>query len=79
MTGQKYCVCGTSQAQDCGVGFHHIRKNPDRRVLWLKVFGVSEKVIKPSTRICARHFPGGDVEKILSMFLGEMKIVCMTV
>ena len=43
----------------------------DKRAFWLEVFSLREEDIKPSTRICSRHFPDGDVSKSLSITLGK--------
>ena len=45
MSGHKFCVCGSTQAQDSSVSFHRIPKKPERRsllfifnILFLKFF-----------------------------------------
>ena len=67
MTGHKCCVSDSTRAQDSGVSFHCIHKKSERISLWLEVFFLSEDVIKPSTQVCSRHFPGGEV-KIFPVF-----------
>ena len=42
MPGQRCCVCGNSRTKDPQVVFHRYpsaAKNPERRALWLSVFG----------------------------------------
>ena len=70
MPGQKCCVCGNTQALDDKASFHRFPKEIDRRTLWMDVFGLLEKDIKPSSRVCSRHFPDGDSKKAPSLNLG---------
>ena len=65
MPGQRCCVCGNSRANEPEVGFHRFpsaQKNPERRAVWLSVFGKTEDDVTPNSRVCSRHFPGGNVE-----------------
>ena len=39
--------------------------------VWLSVFGIQESDLIPSSRVCSRHFPEGDVKKSPSMILGK--------
>ena len=71
MTGQRCFVCGTKQSEDSSASFHRIPKDPERRTLWLKTFGLEEDVIKPSTRICSKHFQGGNAKGIPSLSVGK--------
>ena len=64
-------MCGNSQSCDPGVSFHRIPKEAARREVWLEIFGLGESDIKPSTRVCSRHFLEGDVKKAPSMTLGK--------
>ena len=63
MTGHKCCVCGSTRVTEPTVAFHRIPKEPKRRTLWLEVLEINEEDIKPSTRICSRHFPDGNTKK----------------
>ena len=54
------------------LGFHRIPKNSERRNLWLKTFELGVDVIKPSTRICSRHFVGGNAKGMPSSSVGKM-------
>lgn len=71
MTGQRCLVCGNTHAKDPSVSFHRVPKDAARRAKWLEVFGLCENELKPSTRICSRHFPGGDDKKEPSLSLGK--------
>ena len=62
MPGQKCCVWSNTQALDDKASFHRFPKEIGRRTLWMDVFGLQEKDIKPSCRVCSRHFPDGDSE-----------------
>ena len=69
MPGQKCYVCGNTQELDDRASFHHFPKEIDRRTLWIDVFGIQEKDIKPSS-MCSRHFLEGDPKKAPSLNLG---------
>ena len=74
MPGQRYCVCGNTRSKDPGVSFHRFpsqRVNPDRRAVWLHEFGMEEEDVGPHTRVCARHFPSGNVELDPTMTVGK--------
>ena len=70
MPGQKCCVCVNTQVLDDRASFHHFPKEIDRRMLWIDVFGIQEKDIKPSSRVYSTHFPEGDLKKAASLNLG---------
>ena len=69
MTGHKCCICTSSK--DTRVPFHHFPKEPGKRALWLCVFQVQEIDLRPSSRVCTRHFPEGDVKNTPSATLGK--------
>ena len=71
MTGQRCCVCNNNRAKDPAVSFHRIPRNKATRAKWLEVFNLTENAIKPSSRVCSRHFPDGDVKKDPSMTVGK--------
>ena len=71
-------MCSNTQAKDRAVSFHRIPRDIPRRSTWLEVFGMSELDIKPSSRVCCRHFPDGDVRKIPSMTLGKSDLIPST-
>ena len=59
-------MCGNSRTNDPQVGFHRFpsdHKNPERRALWLSVFGKTEDDVTSNSRqVCLRHFPSGNVK-----------------
>ena len=74
MPGQRCCVCGNSRSKDPGVSFHRFpnqRMYPERRAVWLQVFGMCEEDIGPDARVCSRHFPCGDVKHAPTMTVGR--------
>ena len=71
MPGQRCCVCNITQVKDTSATFHRFRRDPAMRAVWLSVFGMQESDLKPSSRVCSRHFPEGDVKKTPSMTLGK--------
>ena len=74
MPGQRCCVCGNSRSKDPGVSFHRFpnqRMHPERRAVWLQVFGMCEEDIGPDSRVCSRHFPSGDVKHDPTMTVGK--------
>ena len=71
MTGQKCVVCGNTKTSDPSVSFHRVPKNPGKRAEWLERLQLHEDSIKSSTRLCSRHFPGGDPTESPSLTLGK--------
>ena len=71
MPGQRCTVCGSSRTINPKDTFHRIPRQKDRRALWLKEFSLQEDDVKASTRVCSRHFPGGDATKPPSVLLGK--------
>lgn len=51
--------------------FHRIPADQEKRAIWKQVFSINEDDIKPSTRVCSRHFPDGDPKKTPSLTLGK--------
>ena len=72
MPGQKCCVCGNTQTSDPTASFHRIPKEVHSRATWLATFELNEEDIKPSTRVCCRHFPEGDSKNSPDTSLGEL-------
>ena len=65
MPAQRCCVCGNSRSKDPGVSFHRFpnkRIHPERRAVWLQVFGMGKEDIGLDARVCSRHFPCGDIK-----------------
>ena len=74
MPGQRCCVCGNSRTNDPQVGFHRFpsaHMKPERRALWLSVFGKTEDDVMSNSRVCLRHFPGGNVKLSPVFTLGK--------
>ncbi len=71
MPGQRCLVCGNTQAKDPSVSFHRFPRDPAVRRVWLNTLGVQENELKPSSRVCSRHFPEGDAKKLPSMSLSK--------
>lgn len=57
--------------KDPGVSFHRFPRDPALRNSWLEIFQLQESDLKPSTRVCSRHFPNGNVKKMPSITIGE--------
>ena len=72
MPGQRCLLSGIQKSEDSTASFHRIPKNSERRNLWLKTFELGVDVIKPSTRICSRHFVGGNAKGMPSSSVGKM-------
>ncbi len=71
MPEQRCLVCGNTQAKNPSVSFHRFPRDPAVRKVWLNTLGVQENALKPSSRVCSRHFPEGDTKKVPSMSLGK--------
>ena len=71
MTGQRCIVCGNTKSSDPSVSFHRLPKDPSKRAEWLELLEIQPDTIKPSTRVCSRHFPHGDANKSPSLSLGK--------
>ncbi len=77
MPGQRCQICHTIQKKDSGVAFHRFPRDPVLRRSWLEVFQLGESDLKPSSRVCSRHFPDGDSKKMPSTSVGEYKLPCL--
>jgi hypothetical protein len=62
MPGTCCRVCNNSKSGDPNASFHRFPTNLERRAIWLTVFNLQEKDIKPHHRVCSRHFLNGDVK-----------------
>ncbi|KAL5484203.1 hypothetical protein EMCRGX_G020662 [Ephydatia muelleri] len=62
MPGTWCRVCNNSKSGDPNASFHRFPTNLERRAIWLTVFNLQEKDIKPHHRVCSRHFLNGDVK-----------------
>lgn len=71
-------MCSNTQAKDPTVSFHRFSRYPALRSAWLDVFELQESDLKPSSRVCSRHFPEGDIKKMPSMTVGKSKCYAMS-
>ncbi|KAL5467348.1 hypothetical protein EMCRGX_G031561 [Ephydatia muelleri] len=62
MPGTWCRVCNNSKSGDPNASFHRFPTNLERRAIWLTVFNLQEKDIKPHHSVCSRHFLNGDVK-----------------
>ena len=70
-------MCGSTKIGDPSASFHRFPKDA-RRAIWLyacTVFNIAKEALRPSTRVCSRHFPGGDATMTPSLTLGKPSIV----
>ena len=74
MPGQRYRVCGNNQAKDPGISFHRFPRDPLVRRKWLEVFQLQESDLRPSTRVCCRLFPDGNVKNMPGVNIGKYSI-----
>ena len=71
MPGDLCIACGSTRKKDPGASFHRFPVDERRRGVWLRVFQLQETQVKPHTRVCSRHFPGGDATKDPQLSLGK--------
>ena len=71
MPSDTCAVCGNTRSNDPGVSFHRFPANPEKRGVWLRVFQMEESDMKPYSRACSRHFPGGDAKKDPEISVGK--------
>ena len=71
MPGDSCIVCGNSRIKDRGVSFHRFPSDPARRSAWMQIFKLDETKVKSCSRVCCRHFPGGDVANDPQVSLGK--------
>ena len=76
MHGQKCCACGNNQVLDKTASFHRFPDTKARRATWLEVFDIHEEDLKPNSRVCSRHFLGGNSKKKPSLKLGTV-FICL--
>ena len=57
MPGDTCAVCGNTRSNDRGVSFHRFPEP------FGYAFQMDESDLKPYSRACSRHFPGGDAKK----------------
>ena len=71
MPGQRCLICGSTQVKDPGVSFHRFPRDPVVGSAWLEAFQLLVTSLKPSTRVCSRHFHDDDVKDVPSMSVGK--------
>ena len=71
MPGDSCLVCRNNRSNDPDTSFHRFPSDPQRRSVWLSVFQLSESDVKSYSRVCSRHFPGGDVTNDPQINLGK--------
>ena len=71
MTGRTCVVCGNNSKLDSKASFHRFPSAPERRLTWLRTFGMEEHELRAQSRVCSRHFPDGDTKRDSSLALGK--------
>ena len=63
MTGNRCVLCGSTCATDPGATFHRFPADKMVRARWIANLQLGAVAVKPYSRLCSRHFPGGDPSK----------------
>ena len=71
MTGHRCIVCGSTKTSDPTVSFHRIPNETNKQAVWIENLDIVKDNIKDSSRVCSRHFPGGDTSKPPSVSYGK--------
>ena len=71
MPGDTYLVCKTLRAKDTNISFHRFPADPVVRSWWVRVFELEESQVKSYSKVCSRHFPGGDAKQDPQVALGK--------
>ena len=71
MPGQRCIVCGNNEVKDPDI----LPRDPVLWSRWLWVFQLQESDLKPSTRVCFRHSPEGNVKKEPSVSVGKYLVI----
>ena len=71
MTGDACVLCGNSRQKQPQLSYHRFPSNPEKRALWLRIFQLTEDQLKPSWRVCSRHFRGGDPRNTPDAYIGK--------
>ncbi len=71
MPGDMCIVCKNSRVKDPNVSFHRFPVEPALRGKWLRVFKLEESQVKSYSKVCCRHFPGGDTKLDPQATLGK--------
>ena len=71
MTGETCILCGNTRKKEPQLSYHRFPTNPEKRALWLQEFELSEHQLKSHSRVCSRHFRGGDPRNGPAMSIGK--------
>ena len=72
MPGDACVVCCNCRKKAPHLSYQQrIPSNPVKRALWIKKLQLSEHQLKPHSRICSRHFRGGDPRNEPEICLGK--------
>ena len=71
MPGDTCLVCKNSRAKDPNISFRRFPADPVVRGRWLRVFELEESQVKSYSKVCSRHFPGGDAKQDPQVALGK--------
>jgi len=70
MPGQRCTISGNNQNTDPDASFRRIPQDSTQRAAWLSILEIREEDIIKSTRVCCRHFPGGNTNETPDITLG---------
>ena len=56
-------LCKHLRAKDPNISFHRFPADPVVRGRRLRVFELEESQVKSYSKVCSRHFPGGDAKQ----------------
>ena len=71
MAGNRCVLCGSTRATDPGASFHRFPADKTARARWIANLQLGADAVKPYSRLCSRHFPGGDPSKEPQLNLGK--------
>ena len=66
-----FCVALHVQQTRPGASFHRFPADKTARARWSKNLQLGADAVKPYSRLCSRHFPGGDPSKEPQLNLGK--------
>ena len=71
MTGETCLLCGNTRKKQPQLSYHRFPTNKEKRALWLKEFKLSEEQLRSHSRVCSRHFRGGDPKNGPERYVGK--------
>ena len=71
MPGDACIVCGNSRKKEPLLSYHRFPSNPEKRAMWIRELQLSEDQLMVYSRVCSRHFPGGDTRNKPDLSLGK--------